>query len=83
MTRSRLPLVIAVIVATVVASFVLHEIHASPSVACHAYARGADDVGYLHPCIAGAQTRWAESAAFLVAFAGLAFGARLLLVRRP
>ena len=73
---------VVVILATVVASFVLHEIHASPAAACRAYASGSDRVGYLYPCIVGARTQWASTASLLVAFAGFTVGTRLLLARR-
>lgn len=81
-TLGGVKLGVVVILVTVVASFVLHEIHASPAAACRAYARGSDSVGYLNPCIVGARTRWASTAAFLVAFGGLAVGTRLLIARR-
>ncbi len=78
MRTGRLLLGMAVIVAALAGSFVLHEYHAVRRVACADYAKGDDDITFLHPCIASARTRWAEFAAFTVIFLGLTVGGGLL-----
>lgn len=69
---------VAVIVASVVGSFALHEYHAARRVACVDYSKGDDAVAFLHPCIASTRTRWADVAALLVVFSGLTVGGCLI-----
>lgn len=69
---------IALIVASIVGSFALHEYHAVRRVACADYGKGDDHIAFLHPCVASTRTRWAEFGAFAVLFIGLAGGGSLI-----
>ena len=84
MPRSTRLLGAATILAALVVSFGLSQYHAARQLACAAYARGSDNVAFLHPCLDSRETRWADWATVVVLFAGLWIGARLLGLRsRP
>lgn len=82
MVRSTRLLGAATILAALVLSFGLSQYHAARQLACDAYVRGSDRVGFVHPCLDARQTRWAEWATVAVLFVGLWLGARLVVRRR-
>lgn len=81
MARPTRLLGVATILAALAVSFGLSEYHAARQIACTVYARGGDNVAFLHPCLDARETRWAGWATVAVLFVGLWLGARLVGLR--